>query len=132
MNQHARDLFEDANRVPDQSDGQNDQSDGLSKSLRNLFRRIWPKKTAVYLAIDGDITVRQAERILSGKQGVGAPVLVRLLRGEHGDAVLEAVMATAMPGWWKDAFHERRITAARRRRLQAERELRELENISTL
>jgi hypothetical protein len=123
----THDLFADAKSGPDQKDGGSDQSVGQSKDLQALFRRIWPKKTAVYLAIAGDVTVRQAERIISGKQGIGGRVLAQLLRGEHGAEILEVIMKGAMPTWWKEAFHERRITAARRKRQQAERELRELE-----
>jgi hypothetical protein len=123
----THDLFEDAKSGSDKNVGENDKDVGVSKDLRNLFRRIWPKKTAAYLAIAGDVTVRQAERILAG-QGIGAAVLTNLLRSEHGAEVLEATMRGAMPPWWKEAFHERRISAARRKRQAAERELRELED----
>lgn len=124
---NSHDLFDDAKLGTDADVGINDKNVGVSKELRNLFRRIWPRKTAAYLAIAGDVTVRQAERILAG-QGIGAAVLTSLLRSEHGDAILEITMRGAMPIWWKEAFHERRISAARRKRQAAERELQQLES----
>ena len=126
MSKLAHDLFGDAKAISDALDGGNDTDVGASQQLRNLFRRLWPKKTAAYLAIAGDITVRQAERILAG-HGIGAAVLIHLLRSEHGAEVLEITMQGVMPAWWREAFHERKIANARRKRQAAERELRELE-----
>jgi uncharacterized protein with PIN domain len=71
--------------------------------------------------------VRQAGRMISGEQGVGASALVHLLRSEHGGEVLETLMDGANPVWWRATFKERQIAAARRRRKEAERELRQLE-----
>ena len=123
----SHDLFADAKSGTDHKDGVSDQDTGASETVRKLFRQIWPKKTAIYVAIAGDITIRQAERIVAGHQGLSFPVFSRLLRSEHGAAILEAAMAGAKPGWWKEAFHERQIASARRRRQEADRELRRLE-----
>jgi hypothetical protein len=128
MNEHVRDLFAKANSGTDSSVGVSDSLVGRWAALRNLFKAIWPKKTAVHLALVCDTTVRQAERIIGDEQGIGAAALVRLLRSEHGGDVLETLMEGANPAWWQASFKERQIAAARRARKEAERRLKALED----
>ncbi len=127
MNEHVRDLFGKANSGTDSLVGVSDSLVGRWSALRNLFKVLWPKKTAAHLALVVDTTVRQAERIVGDEQGIGAAALVRLLRSEHGGEVLDVLMAGANPTWWRATFKERQIAAARRERKDAERRLKALE-----
>lgn len=121
------DLVDLANSRSDSKVGVRDSLVGRSEEFRSLFKRIWPRKTAAHLAIAADVTVRQAERYMSGDQPFGGDVIFRLLRSDAGGDLLEIIMKGVNPDWWRATFHERRIAAARRRRKEAERELRELE-----
>lgn len=128
MNHHDRDLVELANKRRDSNVGAGDLLVGQSEALKNLFRHVWPKKTAVHLSIAADVTIRQAERYLAGDQPFGWAVTCRLLRSEIGGDILEIIMEGAKPEWWLVAFHERRIAKARRERKEADKRLKALED----
>lgn len=106
----------------------NDQMVAFDEKARELCLKLWPKPaTAAHLSIAADITVRQAQRILGRKQGFSLPVYGRLMRGLHGEAFLDLIMAGAAAEWWREVGHERRIRGIKRQRSHLEKQLRELE-----
>jgi hypothetical protein len=127
MSAPSNDLFARSNLVPDQVVGQSDQLVGRSADLRRIFRALWPAKTATNLSLAADVTVRQAERIMAGEQGLSLAVFCRLLHGEHGLQILRAAMGDAAPQWWREFGLERQITEKKKRRLMIDRELNDLE-----
>lgn len=100
----------------------------FDEKVRRLCFKLWPQPTtAAQLSIAADITVRQAQRILSRKHGFSLPVYGHLMRGLHGEAFLDLMMDGAAPEWWREVGQERRISAVKRRKRALEQELRELE-----
>jgi cell division protein FtsB len=95
--------------------------------LRRLFRQLWPAKTAQHLALAADVTVRQAERLLAGEQGMSYAVFERLLNGAQGYAFLRHAMRNARPDWWREIDQERRLGELRKQRKALERQLKQLE-----
>ena len=67
--------------------GQSAESDGheagtvgeFDRAAVALCRRLWPTKTAAWLAIAGEVTVDHAARLLSGRRGFSLPTFRRLL-----------------------------------------------------
>ncbi len=107
----------------------NDHVVDFDEQVRKLCVSLWPKPTtAAQLSIHGDITVRQAQRILGREHGFSLTVYGQLMRGLHGEAFLDLMMSGTHAAWWADREHERRITQARRRKRALEQELRELED----
>jgi len=103
------------------------QVDVRFDAVRKIFKAMWPKKTAVNLALYADLTARQAEKLLRGEQGFSGSVITRMLQGEHGLHVLRALMGTTTPEWWQEFDIERSITQARKDEAAAQRRRRELE-----
>src|SRR5262245_36075841 len=70
--------------------------------LRNLFQRIWPRKTPEELAARIEISTRHAERILAGTRGISGASVRSLLHSDEGWAVLETLMEGCASEWWSD------------------------------
>lgn|GEM_PF-854370 len=83
----------------------------LIDEIARLARKIWPVCTAPELASRTDVSVRNAEQWLAGRQGMSAEAFAALLRSDVGLDVLEAAMGDARPDWY----------AALRRRVREER-----------
>jgi len=76
----------------------------LRDRLANLYRRIWPTKTAANLAARTGTTQRAAELFLSGATGLSARSLEALLTSDVGLETLMETMENAAvhPDWWPE------------------------------
>jgi hypothetical protein len=70
-------------------------------ALMRTAHGLWPVKTAVHLARCGGVSVRVAEKWLTGAVKPGGASIVRLLRGEDGFFFLVAVMGDSEARWWR-------------------------------
>lgn len=69
-----------------------------------LIRKVWPHKTAEHLAKNGNISVRQAYRILAGETGYSEATIRALATTDEGLAALELWLSREtsgeMPAFW--------------------------------
>lgn len=77
---------------------------GLSDRISAIARRMWPAKTAPNLASRMDASVRAAELVLNGTNGLSGDSFVALLRSDVGYEVLHSIMDSgdAKPSWWPE------------------------------
>lgn len=134
MTAACRDLFDDANPVTDKNVTGTDKSffaadifDEFDERLLRIVRAIWPSKTAHHLALFGDITIRQAARILAREQGASGKLIRRLLMSPHGERVLWAIMDGTKVEWWRDIAAGRKLSAIKKQRKQLDREEQRIE-----
>jgi hypothetical protein len=71
--------------------------------VMRVARALWPRKTAQVFAEKTDVTLRQAERVVSGHTGISHSTFMLLLHSEDGFAFLEAEMEGRgpLPAWWE-------------------------------
>lgn len=87
-------------------------------AVMRVARSLWPRKTAHELAERTGVTLRQAERWLTGNYGISSEALRDLIRSEEGFRFLEALVdeiGNGAPEWW--AGFKKQVLAAQ---LQAE------------
>jgi hypothetical protein len=134
VNRHSRDLFGFSNANSDQLVGNSDQLVGnrdhvvaLQEGIRKVIKECWPRKPAYHLALALDVTVRQAERILSGKQGVSLIGFQRLMRDSaYGERFFDLFVEGGKAQWIAEVRQERKITDIKRKRRALEQELKAL------
>lgn len=112
-----------ANLSPGQLAGNAVSYGRTANALRNLFRRLWPTKTAVELAYRTESNLRHAERILAGERGISAETIYALLHTEAGWPVLQELMAGSDAQWWRELQRAHRLATLRRRQADLRREL---------
>lgn len=86
----------------------------LGERVAVLARRLWPYKTAPNLAARTGRSIRAAELLLSGTNGLSGEALAALLQSDIGFQVLQEVMGEARPSWWADVWRARRIAELER------------------
>lgn len=131
----SRTLFDDANPGRDQLVAKSDRivakGDHLvafDEQCRALCRSIWPgRTTAPQLAINGDVEVRQAQRILAREQGFSLAVIRSLLHSPFGASFFDLLMQGSQADWARDTLQERRMADLRKRRRELEKQLKALE-----
>lgn len=70
------------------------------EQIRSLIRTAWPESTAKYLAAAGDISVRQAERILARQKSISFELFWSLMESEvHGFRFYWAILDSLTAGW---------------------------------
>lgn len=84
-------------------------------SWRDFFVVHFPDNTAAYVAFFTRTSVRAAEHVLTGRNGLSARAMLHLLRSPYGAALIDALAADAD---WRSA--ERRLLdiAAREQELE--------------
>lgn len=81
-------------------------------------RRLWPVKTAHWLAAAAGTSVRAAQLTLAESTEPNGATLARLLRSDAGFALLEEIMDSeygAPPAWWADIQAGARMVELERR-----------------
>jgi hypothetical protein len=133
MTKHARDLLDYANSRRDQVVGNCDQVVGFSDQVaafdhqvRQLCKKLWKPKAAQNLSIYGDVTVRQAERLLGGKQGFSRAVYQRLCRCPDGEVFLRLWMDGCTANFWLTMLDDHDVGEIERRSEELHREAEEL------
>ena len=79
------------------------------------------------MALAGDITVREAERVISGDRGISLAVYERLFLSEHGYKFMRAMAGDASPDWWREIGHEHEIAKLKKQKRDLENSLKALE-----
>jgi hypothetical protein len=98
----------------------------FDEQARRLCIKLWTKKlAAAQLSIHGDVTVRQAQRIIGRRQGFSLKVYRRLVASLYGDDFLALFVAGSPIA--ESIEHDRRIRQARQRRREIDDELKALE-----
>jgi len=64
------------------------------------FKRLFPQKTALELALRTGADVSHCERCLAGRRELGAGFQQRLLQSDVGREILIVLMGDARPKWW--------------------------------
>jgi hypothetical protein len=135
MSAASRDLFERSNSAADSRVSKTDRDvfpadifDEFDERLLRIVRSIWPSKTAQHLALFGDITVRQASRILGREQGASGKLIRRFLMSVHGERVLWAIMDGTKVDWWKDFGYGRKLSAIQKQQRELDKERKRLES----
>ena len=134
MTAPLRDLFDEANPSPDRNVTGKDKTffaadifDEFDDRLLRIIRTIWPSKTTHHLALFGDITIRQAARILAREQGASGKLIRRLLMSAQGERVLWAIMDGTKVEWWRDMAAGRKLSAIKKQRKQLDKEEQRIE-----
>lgn len=71
---------------------------------RDLLIHLFPNNTAAYVASFTRTTVRAAEHVLSGRNGLGSIAIINLLRSPHGAEIVDAIAGDAK---WRAAERTR-------------------------
>lgn len=97
----------------------------LGPAIARLCRLLWPVKTDAEFALRTGLSQRTARDILAERAGLSGEALAALLRSADGFVVLETLMGTATPPWWRRFKRQtqlaevRQLQDAARRRLEA-------------
>jgi hypothetical protein len=100
------------NRRADESviilDGRDQTSDAsveesaFEEKIRRKIRELWPGKTIQHISIVGDVTLRNAARIMAREQGISARVLRGLTNCEYGDQFLAIQQENCRCRFWQE------------------------------
>lgn len=91
------------------------------EQVRRIIRTVWPEATAKELAHAGNISVRQAERILGRQQGISIELLFELLENEQvGQQVHWAILDNLTAPWSAIHRHDREYIAIQNQKRQLE------------
>lgn len=134
MGAASRDLFAEANLgrdIPvvknDRCVAKNDQGVAFDEKVRKLCVSLWGRDSVAQISINGDITVRQAQRIMARESGFSLDVFRSLMRGPYGGRFFDLAMEGATSEWARDTQQERKISNIRKQRRDLEKQLKELE-----
>lgn len=107
--------------------GKNDVCVGIFKRMRDVFRDVWPKKSSLELADAVGVSERSAERILGGDNEPSGRTICTLLRGPHGDKILDAIMEGSDAKWHRRQARARKLAEMRRRQEEHRKALEQFE-----
>lgn len=105
---------ENANSDPASSCSRNEARLQTNSAVMRAVQAFWPSKTALELKEATAASDRMIQYWLANRYSLSADDLAALLRTEAGFAVLESIMGSAKPTWWKRfrASVQRAITRA--------------------
>lgn len=72
-----------------------------NSAVMRAVQAFWPSKTALELREATGASERMIQYWIANKYSLSADDLAGLLRTEAGFAILENIMGTAKPTWWK-------------------------------
>jgi hypothetical protein len=91
------------------------------EAVRLVARALWKRKTAANLAARSGASMRACEYWLARKTDMSADALANLLRSDAGFEILERIMGTAKPVWWRQFRTAKAIGAARQEQAELKR-----------